>query len=163
MRVAIGSDHGGYDLKVVLAAALVAAGHTVEDLGTDNAEVPVDYPAYGAAVGRAVAGGEADLGVCACGTGIGISIAANKVEGVRAAVVHDVTTARLARKHNHANVVCFGGRTVGPSTAVDALEAFLAATPQPGRHDRRVAEIAALERADLERAAAQPARTGGRP
>jgi ribose 5-phosphate isomerase B len=163
MRVAIGSDHGGYDLKTVLGAALVAAGHQVEDLGTDNAEVPVDYPDYGAAVGRAVAGGEFALGVCACGTGIGISIAANKVAGVRAAVVHDVTTARLAREHNHANVICFGGRTVGPATALDALDAFLAATPQPGRHDRRVAEIAALERADDGRTAAQPAHSGGNP
>jgi len=163
MRVAIGSDHGGYDLKVVLAASLSAAGHQVEDLGTDNAEVAVDYPAYGAAVGRAVATGAVDLGVCACGTGIGISIAANKVAGVRAAVVHDVTTARLAREHNHANVICFGGRTVGPTTALDALGAFLAATPQPGRHDRRVAEIAALERADDHRADPQPATTGGTP
>jgi ribose 5-phosphate isomerase B len=163
MRVAIGSDHGGYDLKVVLAASLAAAGHQVEDLGTDNAEVAVDYPDYGAAVGRAVAAGAVDLGVCACGTGIGISIAANKVEGVRAAVVHDVTTARLAREHNHANVICFGGRTVGPTTALDALEAFLAATPQPGRHDRRVAEIAALERAGEHRGDPQPATTGGTP
>jgi len=163
MRVAIGSDHGGYDLKVVLAASLAAAGHQVEDLGTDNAEIAVDYPDYGAAVGRAVASGAVDLGVCACGTGIGISIAANKVEGVRAAVVHDVTTARLAREHNHANVICFGGRTVGPTTALDALEAFLAATPQPGRHDRRVAEIGALERAGDHRADPQPATTGGTP
>lgn len=161
MRVAIGSDHGGYDLKVVLAASLAAAGHQVEDLGTDNGEVAVDYPDYGAAVGRAVAAGDVDLGVCACGTGIGISIAANKVLGVRAAVVHDVTTARLAREHNHANVVCFGGRTVGATTALDALAAFLAAAPQPGRHDRRVAEIAALERADHPGAAVQPASNGG--
>ena len=162
MRVGIASDHGGYDLKVVLAAALEAAGHRVEDLGTDSAEVSVDYPDFGAAVGRAVAGGEVDLGVCACGTGIGISIAANKIAGVRAAVVHDVTTARLAREHNHANVVCFGGRTLGTSTALDALEAFLAARPQPGRHDRRVAEIAALERADERVAQGTPGTRGDR-
>lgn len=146
MRIAAGSDHAGYPLKRVLVAYLADLGHDVTDLGTDDAEVSVDYPEYGAAVGRAVAGGEADLGVCACGTGMGIAIAANKIAGVRAAVVHDVTTATLARQHNHANVVCLGGRTVGPTTAVDAMAAFLAATPQHGRHDRRIEELAALDR-----------------
>lgn len=145
MRIAVGSDHAGFALKQVLLGRLVEQGHDVADLGTDSGEVPVDYPEFGAAVGRAVAGGEADLGVCTCGTGIGVSIAANKVPGIRAAVVHDVTTASLARRHNHANVVCMGGRTVGESTALDALDAFLAATPQHGRHDRRVQEIAELE------------------
>lgn len=147
MHIAAGSDHAGYALKEVLVAYLEDAGHTVADLGTGNAEDSVDYPDFGAAVGRAVAGGHADLGVCACGTGIGIAIAANKIPGVRAAVVHDVTTATLAREHNHANVVCLGGRTVGQATAVDALAAFLAATPQHGRHDRRLSELAALDRA----------------
>jgi ribose 5-phosphate isomerase B len=147
MRIAAGSDHAGYHLKRMLVAYLVDLGHDVSDLGTGDAEVSVDYPEYGEAVGHAVAGGEADLGICACGTGMGIAMAANKVAGVRAAVVHDVTTATLAREHNHANVVCFGGRTVGPTTAVDALAAFLAATPQHGRHDRRIEELAALDRA----------------
>lgn len=146
MRIAAGSDHAGYSLKRVLVAYLVDLGHHVTDLGTNDGEVSVDYPDYGEAVGRAVAGGEADLGVCACGTGMGIAMAANKVAGVRAAVVHDVTTAILAREHNHANVVCLGGRTVGATTAVDALAAFLAATPQHGRHDRRIEELAALDR-----------------
>lgn len=146
MRIAAGSDHAGYALKQVLIAFLEELGHSVADLGTDSAEHSVDYPDFGAAVGRAVAGGDADLGVCACGTGIGIAMAANKIAGVRAAVVHDVTTATLARKHNHANVVCLGGRTVGAATAVDALAAFLAATPQHGRHDRRTEELAALDR-----------------
>jgi ribose 5-phosphate isomerase B len=145
MRIAAGSDHAGYHLKRALVAYLTDLGHDVSDLGTGDAEVSVDYPEFGAAVGRAVAEGEADLGVCACGTGIGIAIAANKVAGVRAAVVHDVTTATLAREHNHANVVCLGGRTVGAATAVDALAAFLAATPQHGRHDRRVEELAVLD------------------
>jgi ribose 5-phosphate isomerase B len=144
MRIAVGSDHAGFLLKQILAKHLAELGHDVEDLGTDS-ESPVDYPEYGAAVGRAVADGRAELGLCACGTGIGISIAANKIDGIRAAVVHDVTTARLARAHNHANVVCMGGRIVGEEVATDALDAFLSTDPVPGRHERRIAEIAALE------------------
>jgi ribose 5-phosphate isomerase B len=105
----------------------------------------VDYPEFGAAVGRAVAAGVAELGVCVCGSGIGIGIAANKVPGVRAAVAHDATTARLARTHNHANVLCLGARIVGEQVARDALDAFLEAQPAAGRHERRVAEIAGLE------------------
>jgi len=145
MRIAAGSDHAGYDLKQALIAHLAGLGHEVADFGTSSAEVSVDYPDFGAAVGRAVAGGEAELGVCVCGTGIGIGIAANKVPGIRAAVVHDVTTASLARRHNHANVVCLGGRTVAVLTALDALDAFLAAAPEHGRHDRRIEKITALE------------------
>jgi ribose 5-phosphate isomerase B len=146
MRVAVGSDHAGYDLKEVLRAELVARGHDVTDLGTHDAVISVDYPDYGAAVGRAVTNGEAELGVCVCGSGIGISIAANKVAGVRAAVVHDVTTGTMAKEHNHANVVCFGARTTGWTVAVDALKAFLAASEERGRHDGRIAKLADLER-----------------
>ena len=148
MRIAVGADHGGYGLKETLVEHLRSGGHEVEDLGTHDDQVPVDYPRYAEAVGRAVTGGRAELGVCACGTGIGVSIAANKVPGVRAALVHDVTGARLAREHNHANVVCFGGRTTGALTAVEALDAFLAARPAGGRHDRRVEEIGRMERTD---------------
>lgn len=144
MQIAAGSDHAGYALKAQLAAWLAEAGHEVLDLGTSSEE-PVDYPEFGAAVGRSVAGGGAELGVCVCGTGIGIAIAANKVRGVRAAVVHDVTSARLAREHNDANVVCFGSRVVGPLVALDALAAFLGASFAGGRHQRRVDEIAILE------------------
>ena len=147
MRIAVGSDHGGYQLKQLLAEHLVAGGHVVDDLGTDSADVPVDYPDFGAAVGRAVTSGSAELGVCVCGTGIGIAIAANKIPGVRAAVVHDVTTARLARQHNHANVVCLGGRLLGSQFAVDAVDAFLATVFDGGRHQRRIDEITALEQA----------------
>ncbi len=147
MRIAVGSDHGGYQLKLLVADHLAAAGHVVDDLGTDAADVPVDYPDYGAAVGRAVTSGSAEVGVCVCGTGIGIAIAANKIPGVRAAVVHDVTTARLARQHNHANVVCLGGRLLGSQVALDAVDAFLAATFDGGRHQRRIDEITALEQA----------------
>jgi ribose 5-phosphate isomerase B len=144
MRIAVGSDHAGYRLKQLLCRHLSDLGHEVEDLGTDSEE-SVDYPVFGAAVGRTVADGGAEIGVCTCGTGIGIAIAANKIEGVRAAVVHDVTTARLARAHNHANVVCMGGRIVGDQVATDAIEAFLATAPAAGRHEQRVEEIAALE------------------
>ncbi|HUZ11097.1 MAG TPA: ribose 5-phosphate isomerase B [Acidimicrobiales bacterium] len=145
MRIAIGSDHAGFAMKELLSSALRDLGHRVADLGTDDPDVPVDYPDFGAAVARDVAGGRADLGVCVCGTGIGISMAANKVPGARAAVVHDATTAALARRHNHANVLCFGSRTLGPATAVDALAAFLTASPEHGRHDRRVQKLAELD------------------
>jgi ribose 5-phosphate isomerase B len=145
MRVAFGSDHAGFALKEVLRAEVSGRGHQVSDLGTDSAEGRVDYPDFGAAVGRAVVAGDADLGVCTCGTGIGIAMAANKVPGIRAAVVHDVTTATLARQHNHANVVCLGSRVVGPAVAVDALVAFLSAAEEHGRHDGRIAKLAQLD------------------
>ena len=144
MRIALGADHGGFHLKELLAGHLVGQGHQVVDLGTHTEEA-VDYPGYGAAVGRAVTEGAAAVGVCVCGTGIGIAMVANKVPGVRAAVVHDVTTGRLARGHNHANVICLGARVTGPEVAVEALDAFLATAPEGGRHARRVAQIASLE------------------
>ncbi|CAN5209047.1 ribose 5-phosphate isomerase B [soil metagenome] len=144
MRIAIGSDHAGFPLKQELAASLVDAGHQVDDLGTTSDE-RVDYPDFGAAVGRSVASGASELGVCVCGTGIGISIAANKVDGVRAAVIHDVTSARLAKEHNDANVVCLGARLVGPEVAQESLHVFLATTWQAGRHAERVDKITALE------------------
>lgn len=146
MRVALGSDHAGLELKEALAKRLVELGHELEDLGTHGAG-SVDYPDYGAAVGRSVASGAAQLGVCCCGTGIGIAIAANKVPGVRAAVVHDVSSARLARQHNDANVLCLGARLVGPVVASDALDAFLATAFEGGRHAARLQKIADLEAA----------------
>ena len=145
MRVALGSDHAGYDLKSLLASTLVEWGYEVVDVGTKNGTDSVDYPDFGEAVGRCVTSGEADLGVAVCGTGIGISIAANKVAGVRAAVVHDVTSARLAREHNHANVLCFGQRLIGATVAVDALQAWLNATLGEGRHLRRIEKLSALD------------------
>lgn len=146
MRIALGSDHAGLELKEALAKRLVDLGHELEDLGTNGPE-PVDYPDFGAAVGRSVAGGRAELGVCCCGTGIGIAIAANKVAGVRAAVVHDVTTARLAREHNDANVVCLGARTTGRLAALDAVETFVSVGFAGGRHQARLDKVAALEAA----------------
>jgi ribose 5-phosphate isomerase B len=143
-RFAAGSDHAGRGLKDTLVAHLVAHGHEVVDLGAHD-ETSVDYPDYGAAVARHVVTNEGTLGLCICGTGIGISIAANKIAGARAAVVHDVTTARLARQHNDANVVCIGERVTGVETARQALDAFLAAGFQGGRHVPRVEKIAALD------------------
>ena len=145
MRIAVGSDHAGFALKSLIVDQLAAAGHEVLDLGTDTADVSVDYPLFGHAVGEAVAAGRADRGICVCGTGIGIGIAANKVPGIRAAVVHDSTTAALARRHNDANVVCIGERTTGPAEAVDAVDAFFATEFEGGRHQRRIDQIAALD------------------
>jgi ribose 5-phosphate isomerase B len=145
MRIAVGSDHAGYGLKVLLVDHLKELGYQIEDLGTHNGVDSVDYPDFGAAVGRKVASGEAELGLCTCGTGIGISMAANKISGIRAAVVHDVTTGQLAREHNHANVVCFGARTTGIQTALDALDAFLTASEQSGRHEHRIEKLHQLD------------------
>lgn len=143
MRIAVGSDHAGYSLKLQLVEALAGDGHDVVDLGTHSTD-RVDYPDFGAAVGRAVAGGEVHFGVCVCGSGIGIAIAANKVPGVRAATVHDVTSAHLAREHNDANVVCIGERLTGLEVAKEAVRAFLTAEFEGGRHAARVAKIDAL-------------------
>jgi ribose 5-phosphate isomerase B len=143
MRIAIGADHAGFLLKEDIATHLRETGHDVVDLGTHSTE-RVDYPDFGAAVGRAVMSGQAEFGVCVCGSGIGIAIAANKVPGVRAATVHDVTSAHLARQHNNANVVCVGERLIGPLVALEAIDAFLTASFEGGRHTARVAKIDAL-------------------
>ena len=141
MKVAIGADHGGFKLKELLVQSLRSQNHEVLDCGTFSAE-SVDYPNYGVAVGEAVVNGDADTGVAICGSGIGIAIAANKVKGVRAATVHDVTSARLARAHNNANVACFGARLIGFETVLDALKAWFE-TPfdSDERHVRRVAQL----------------------
>jgi RpiB/LacA/LacB family sugar-phosphate isomerase len=145
MRIALGSDHAGYDLKGHLALTLQEWGHEIVDLGTDNGTDSVDYPDFGAAVGQRVAAGDADAGILVCGTGIGMAIAANKVPGIRAATVHDVTSARLAREHNHANVLCLGSRVLGPVVAEDAVRAWLEAVPGTGRHLQRIEKIAELD------------------
>ncbi len=143
MKIVVGSDHAGFNLKRTLISHLVAGKHDVIDLGTHSSDA-VDYPDFGAAVGRAVASGEAEFGVCVCGSGVGIAMAANKITGVRAAPVHDVTSAHLAREHNNANVVCFGERLIGSVVALEALDAFLNAKFEGGRHERRVAKLDAL-------------------
>jgi ribose 5-phosphate isomerase B len=145
MKIALGADHAGYELKALVLATLQEWGHEVLDLGTTNAVDSVDYPDFGAAVGRSVVSGECELGVAICGSGVGICIAANKVPGVRAALVHDATSARLAREHNHANVVCLGARLIGAPVAQDALAAWLGAQPGEGRHLARIDKLSALD------------------
>lgn len=144
--MALGSDHAGFELRKVFATHLEELGHDIVDLGCAERQ-RCDYPDFGAAVGRAVAAEDVDLGVCVCGSGIGIAMAANKVPGVRAATVHDVTSARLSREHNDANVMCIGERFVGEQTALDALDAFLTASFEGGRHADRVAKINQLDHA----------------
>jgi len=143
VRIAVGSDHAGYELKQVLADHVRAAGHEVVDCGTHSTD-RVDYPDFGAAVARTVVGGDADGGICVCGSGIGIAMAANKVAGARAATVHDATSARLSREHNDANVICVGERLIGPEVAKDCVDAWLAASFEGGRHQGRVDKLDAL-------------------
>ena len=137
MKIAIASDHGGYELKEAIKEYLKGRDIEVLDLGTDSTE-SVDYPAYGKACGEAVAEGRADRGIVCCGTGIGISIAANKVKGVRCSLCTDVTMAELTRKHNDSNVLALGGRTTGMQTALDITKAWLDTEFEGGRHQRRV-------------------------
>ena len=145
MRVAIGSDHAGVELKAHLVAELARLGHEVDDLGTHSSE-SVDYPPICAAVGRAVASGQADRGIVLGGSGQGEQIAANKVHGVRAALCNDLFTARLSREHNDANVLSMGGRIVANGLASEILELWLTTEFEGGRHERRLAQIAEIER-----------------
>jgi ribose 5-phosphate isomerase B len=138
--IAVASDHAGFDLKELLKRDLQDAGHDVLDLGT-NSTASVDYPDFGKAMADAIASGRAGRGVLVCGTGIGISIAANRNPRVRAAVIHDVTSARLSREHNDANVIAFGQRLIGTEVAREALKIFLATTFEGGRHAARVAKL----------------------
>ena len=139
-RIAIASDHAAFDLKAELAGWLVDQGHDVLDLGTDGV-ASVDYPDFGYKLARAVADGEAETGVAICGSGIGISIAANRHPGCRAALVSEPLSARLAREQNDANVIAFGARLIGPEMAKACIETFLT-TPFGGdRHERRVQKL----------------------
>lgn len=142
MDIAIASDHAGFALKVLLRADLESAGHAVRDMGTHDGTVSVDYPDFGRACAEAVAAGDAEFGVVVCGSGIGISMAANRVAGARCALVHDHLGARLARQHNDANMIAFGARTTGADVARDALAAFLATPFEGGRHAARVMKLA---------------------
>ncbi len=145
MRVAIGSDHAGFEQKERLKAYLEQQGNEVKDLGTSSAEESVDYPDFALSVGRTVASGDADLGVLVCGTGVGMAMAANKVDGVRAANVTDPEFARLARAHNDANVVAVSGRFVPVEVNQQILDAFLSTAFEGGRHERRVDKIRTAE------------------
>jgi len=145
MRIIIGSDHGGFELKALVKQHLTDLGHTVFDQGTHAPHVAVDYPDYALPVARAVVAGEYEFGIVICGTGIGISIAANKVRGARAALCTDTYMARMARAHNNANILALGARVIGAGLALDIVDAFLKGVYENERHALRVAKIMALE------------------
>lgn len=142
--IAIGSDHGGYALKEEIKAWLTQQGYAFKDFGCSSA-ASVDYPDYGKAVAQAVAGGECEKGLLICGTGIGISIAANKVKGIRAACCSDCFSAEMTRRHNDANILCMGGRVVGVGLALKMTELFLTTEFEGGRHAGRLAKITQIE------------------
>lgn len=152
MRIALGADHAGFSMKQELGRALADLGHDVVDFGTMSA-ASTDYPDYAARVARAVAGGSAERGVLVCSTGVGMSIAANKIHGIRAALAVNPDEVRLTRLHNDANVLTLGARYVDAATAVELIQVFLATQFEGGRHARRVAKIAELERPALGSAA----------
>lgn len=144
MKIAVGSDHGGIHLKKEIIAYLESKEITVEDCGA-FVEESVDYPDYASPVGDKVVNKEADLGILVCGTGIGMSIAANKIRGIRAAVVSDEFSAQMSREHNNANILCLGERVVGRGLALSIIDAWLQASFQGSRHERRIEKIAKLE------------------
>ncbi len=143
--VALGADHAGWELKEVLKAWLLGSGRQVVDVGTDSTE-SVDYPDYASQLAEAVVEAKADRGVLVCGTGIGMSMAANKFPGIRAALCNDAFSARMSREHNDANVLALGSRLTGPEAAVEILRVWLEADFAGGRHARRLAKLATLER-----------------
>jgi ribose 5-phosphate isomerase B len=145
MKIAIGADHAGFALKQHLLATLAALGHQVDDLGTHDTQ-PVDYPEICATVARAVVGHRADRGIVIGGSGQGEQIAANKIPGARAALCNDLYTARMSRQHNDANVLALGGRIVGQGLADEIVAVWLATAFEGGRHQRRIEQIAELER-----------------
>ena len=147
MNIAIGNDHVGYELKNHIKKYLEDKGHTVKDFGAFSSE-RTDYPIYGKAVADAVISGECDYGVLICGTGVGISLAANKVKGIRAAVCSEPYSARLTRQHNNANIIAFGARVVGQAMAEMIVDEFLNAEYEGGRHQRRVDLITAIEQGE---------------
>ncbi|HEX3621268.1 MAG TPA: ribose 5-phosphate isomerase B [Acidimicrobiales bacterium] len=156
MRIAVAADHAGYRLKTVVVAHLGEGGHEVLDLGT-HSEEPVDYPSFCAAAGRAVVAGLADAGIVIGGSGQGEQIAANKVNGVRAALCHDEFTARLARQHNNANVVAFGARVLADAYALRIVDLFLQTEFEGGRHQPRIDQVAAIEAQECDKRGAPPA------
>ncbi len=145
MKVAIGSDHAGFDYKETIKKYLEEKGFQIIDKGTYSKE-SVDYPVFGEAVGKAVTSGEADMGIVICGTGIGISISANKVPGVRAALCTNEYMARMARKHNNANVLALGARVLGIDLALGIVDQFFSTDFEGGRHERRVNLIMEIEK-----------------
>lgn len=145
MKLAIGSDHAGLDLKKGLADYLTKSGHQVVDVGTYTTD-SVDYPDYAEKVGGAVLSGEAERGILICGSGVGASVAANKVKGIRAGLCHDVYSAHQGVEHDDMNVLVLGGRVIGPQTAIELVNAYVgAAYTAEDRHARRLAKVTALE------------------
>ena len=140
MKLVVGSDHAAYELKEAIKEKLISEGHEVIDVGCDSPE-SVDYPKYGHAVGRAVASGEAERGIAVCGSGIGISIACNKVPGIRAALCTSVEMAEMCRRHNNANVVCMGARMISQELAFDIIDTWMTTDFEAGKHLRRINEI----------------------
>jgi ribose 5-phosphate isomerase B len=148
LRIAIGSDHAGFRLKQDVLEFAKELGHEVSDKGTTGTD-SVDYPDFARDVCAAITGGQADLGILVCGTGLGMAIAANKVPGIRAVTCSDTFSARCSREHNDANVLCMGERVIGAGVARDVVAAWLAASFLGGRHQRRVDKIAQIERERL--------------
>ena len=144
MKIVVGSDHAAYELKEAIKEKLTAEGHEVIDVGCDSTE-SVDYPKYGHAVGRTVASGDAERGIAVCGSGIGISIACNKVPGIRAALCTSVEMAEMCRRHNNANVVCMGARMISQDLAFDIIDKWMTTDFEGGKHLRRINEIEDLD------------------
>ena len=144
MKLVVGSDHAAYELKEAIKEKLTKEGHEVIDVGCDSTE-SVDYPKYGHAVGRTVASGEAERGIAVCGSGIGISIACNKVPGIRAALCTSVEMAEMCRRHNNANVVCMGARMISQELAFDIIDKWMTTDFEGGKHLRRINEIEDLD------------------
>jgi len=145
MRIAVGADHAGFPLKEAIIQAIRAAGHEVLDLGAFDTQ-PSDYPDFALAVGRAIQEGQAERGILLCGSGVGASIAANKLRGIRAGLCHDIYSAHQCVEHDNANILCLGPRVIGPALAVELVQAFLAARfTGEERHRRRLNKIAAME------------------
>ena len=148
MKIAIGNDHVALDMKNHIKAYIESKGHTVSDFGAYTDE-RTDYPIYAARVSNAILSGECELGILICGTGVGMSIAANKINGIRAAVCSEPYSARLTRQHNNANIIAFGARVVGEATAEMIVDEFLSAEYEGGRHQGRIDMIEAIERGDM--------------
>ena len=159
MRIAAVFDHAGYPLKGAFVAALAEAGHEVVDCGTDSDE-SVDYPVHAAAAAGLVATGQAEMAVLACGSGTGVSIVANKLDGVRAVNAHNPEEAEMARRHNDANVLALAGRSLSDEQAHEIIQSFLGAEFEGGRHQRRVDQIARIENGKAPTPAAEPLKEG---
>jgi len=163
MRVGIATDHGGFDLKQEFVAHLRAAGHDVVDFGAHKLNPADDYPDFVIPLAQAVAAGSVERGVAICASGVGASVCANKISGIRAALIHDHYSAKQGVEDDHMNIICMGGRTVGPAVAWDVVEAFLAAEfTSAERHLRRLGKVASLESpgsGGLRRATGAPAKT----